>query len=54
MSDKKNEGNRNATNVGILAYGSLIDDLGCEISAVISHKLSGVKTPFNVEFAQGA
>jgi len=38
--------------VGILAYGSLIDDPGCEIEAVISHKLKGVQTPFNVEFAR--
>ena len=38
--------------VGILAYGSLIDDPGCEIKAVISCKLKGVQTPFNVEFAR--
>ena len=40
--------------VGILAYGSLIDDPGCEIKAVISCKLKGVQTPFNVEFARSS
>lgn len=38
--------------VGILAYGSLIDDPGCEIEAVISSKREDVQTPFNVEFAR--
>jgi len=42
------------TSIGILAYGSLIDDLGCEIEAVISYKLKGVPTPFKVEFARSS
>jgi len=42
------------TSIGILAYGSLIDDLGCEIEAVISYKLKGVQTPFKVEFARSS
>ena len=42
------------TSIGILAYGSLIDDLGCEIEAVISRKLEGVQTPFRVEFARSS
>lgn len=42
------------TSIGILAYGSLIDDPGCEIEAVISHKLEGVQTPFRVEFARSS
>ena len=37
-----------------MAYGSLIDDPGCEIKAVISCKLNGVQTPFNVEFARSS
>jgi len=40
--------------VGILAYGSLIDDPGCEIKAVISCKLERVQTPFSVEFARSS
>lgn len=43
-----------AKSVGILAYGSLIDNPRCEIKAVISYKLEGVQTPFNVEFARGS
>jgi len=42
------------TSIGILAYGSLIDDPGCEIEAVILHKLEGVQTPFRVEFARSS
>ncbi|WP_028968977.1 hypothetical protein [Sphingomonas sp. URHD0057] len=38
--------------VGILAYGSLIDDPGDEINAVIVERLSPVDTPFRVEFAR--
>ena len=38
--------------VGILAYGSLIDDPGCEIKAVISSRREGVQTTFNIEFAR--
>jgi hypothetical protein len=38
--------------IGILAYGSLIDDLGCGIKAVTyPRRLKGVLTPFHVEFA---
>jgi cation transport regulator ChaC len=39
-------------NIGILAYGSLIDDPGCEIKSAISSKLEGIRTPFMVEFAR--
>ena len=38
--------------VGILAYGSLIDEPGDEISAVTVAMKSNVTTPFNVEFAR--
>ncbi len=38
--------------VGILAYGSLIDDPGREIAAAIKDVKDGVMTPFNVEFAR--
>jgi cation transport regulator ChaC len=43
---------RMVNSVGILAYGSLIKDPGCEIKAVISCKPKGVRTPFKVEFAR--
>jgi len=39
-------------NIGILAYGSLIDCPGQEIQAVIANRVEGVKTPFKVEFAR--
>ena len=54
MNDKKNGENRIETSVGILAYGSLINDPGCEINAVVSHRLQDIKTPFNVEFARSS
>lgn len=39
--------------VGILAYGSLIDDPGDELKAATAQILiDGVRTPFNVEFAR--
>lgn len=38
--------------VGILAYGSLSSDPGQEIRPLISRKVTGVKTPFAVEFAR--
>ncbi len=38
--------------LGILAYGSLIDDPGEEIKPLIAHLIKGVETPFNVEFAR--
>src|SRR5258708_23224778 len=38
--------------VGILAYGSLIEDPGPEIAAATARIESGVTTPFRVEFAR--
>lgn len=40
------------TTIGILAYGSLIDDPGDELSPLIVDVVRGVQTPFNVEFAR--
>lgn len=37
--------------IGILAYGSLIQDPGNEIKELIVEKRSGIRTPFRVEFA---
>lgn len=37
--------------IGILAYGSLIDDPGSELEAVICDRIE-TKTPFSVEFAR--
>jgi len=42
------------SSIGILAYGSLIDDPGEEIQAVVLSKLEGVQTPFKVEFARSS
>ncbi|MFN3252323.1 hypothetical protein [Roseibium album] len=44
--------NQRAPNVGILAYGSLIDDPGNELAPLISQIISDVTTPFPVEFAR--
>lgn len=38
--------------VGILAYGSLIDDPGVELSPLIEHVIQDLVTPFPVEFAR--
>jgi cation transport regulator ChaC len=38
--------------LGILAYGSLIDDPGAELQEIITDRLPGVTTPFGIEFAR--
>ncbi|MEW8086503.1 MAG: hypothetical protein AB2823_13125 [Candidatus Thiodiazotropha endolucinida] len=38
--------------VGILAYGSLIEDPGAEIESLINDRISNVKTPFSIEFSR--
>jgi cation transport regulator ChaC len=40
--------------VGILAYGSLISDLGAEITAATIRIIENVETPFCVEFARSS
>ncbi len=40
--------------LGILAYGSLIDDPGEELQEIITDRLSGVMTPFGIEFARSS
>lgn len=40
------------TTVGILAYGSLIEDPGIEILPLIVERRTGVETPFRIEFAR--
>ena len=40
--------------IGILAYGSLIPDPGREIEAATARRISGVKTPFKVEFSRSS
>jgi len=40
--------------IGVLAYGSLIDDPGDEIDQVIQKVIDGVETPFAVEFARSS
>lgn len=39
-------------NIGILAYGSLIEDPGVEIRPLIVNRISDVDTPFKIEFAR--
>ncbi len=38
--------------LGILAYGSLIEDPGVELEHLISERIENIKTPFNIEFAR--
>jgi len=40
--------------VGILAFGSLIDDPGPEIEAAIIGRKLNVRTPFGVEYARSS
>jgi hypothetical protein len=42
------------TTLGILAYGSLIEDPGIEISPLILDRRMGVETPFCIEFARSS
>ncbi|SEA80635.1 hypothetical protein [Marinobacterium iners] len=38
--------------IGILAYGSLIEDPGIELEPLIFERKEGIQTPFNIEFAR--
>lgn len=40
--------------IGILAYGSLIEDPGKEITPVVRERIPDVQTPFSVEFARSS
>ena len=40
--------------IGILAYGSLIEDAGKELEPLLREKISDVQTPFSVEFARSS
>jgi cation transport regulator ChaC len=40
--------------IGILAYGSLIEDPGIELEPLISKRISGIETPFNIEFSRSS
>jgi hypothetical protein len=42
------------TTIGILAYGSLIEDPGIELSPLIVERKMGVETPFRIEFARSS
>jgi len=40
--------------VGILAYGSLIEDPGVEIEPLIQKRINNIITPFKIEFARSS
>ena len=40
--------------IGILAYGSLIPDPGAEIGPVTARRITGVETPFRIEFSRSS
>lgn len=43
-----------AGHIGVLAYGSLIDNPGEELAQAESERRSGLRTPFRVEFARSS
>ena len=43
-----------AKKIGILAYGSVIDDPGAEIEAATTEKIEGVLSPFKIEYARSS
>ena len=40
--------------IGILAFGSLIDEPGKVIGPLIRERISGIPTPFSIEFARSS
>ena len=40
--------------IGILAYGSLIPDPGAEIAPLTAGRITGVETPFTIEFSRSS
>ncbi len=40
--------------VGIVAFGSLLDEPGAELEARIARRIEGIETPFAVEFARSS
>ena len=42
------------SNIGILAYGSLIEDPGMELRPIIRERQEGIRTPFSIEFARSS
>lgn len=40
--------------IGILAYGSLIEDPGVEIQPLIRDRKAGIETPFRIEFSRSS
>jgi hypothetical protein len=53
-SKTNNWAENDSASVGILAYGSLIDDPGPEIEAALTGRKLNVRTPFGVEFARAS
>lgn len=41
-----------SSQIGILAYGSLLSEPGSELDEVLTGRIEGVETPFRVEFAR--
>ena len=42
------------TSIAVLAYGSLIDEPGTELSPLVTRRIKRVKTPFCIEFARSS
>jgi hypothetical protein len=42
------------SSIGILAYGSLIEEPGNEIEPLIRERLESIETPFSIEFARSS
>jgi len=49
-----NPPNERARRVGILAYGSLLEEPGEEIGPLVVERIAGVETPFHIEFVRSS
>ena len=49
-AERSRDGPTRPAGVGILAYGSLLEDPGTELAPLIVRRISGAETPFMIEF----
>lgn len=45
---------KHARRIGILAYGSLLEEAGDEITPLVVERIPGVETPFRIEFVRSS
>jgi len=49
-----NVSQKHARRIGILAYGSLLEEAGDEITPLVVERIPGVETPFQIEFVRSS